>query len=109
MTSVVAGIAAAVYGYNIIASVSLIICLVDLSISCYLREKLVPQYYDTITPRNNISIIDNDFQVELKNLIGKYFDSDGKSGSTFESDVQVENVKKENLILDNTSNLQALS
>ncbi|WP_250294715.1 hypothetical protein [Wolbachia endosymbiont of Oedothorax gibbosus] len=74
LTSVVAGIAAAVYGYNIIASVSLVICLVDLSISCYLREKLVPQKYDTVAPKSNISVIDDNYQVELENLINKYCD-----------------------------------
>ncbi|WP_375603681.1 hypothetical protein NOX90_04290 [Wolbachia endosymbiont of Anurida maritima] len=51
----------------------------------------MPQKYDTITPENNISIIDNDFQVGFKNLIDKYFGSDGKSGGTaVEGDVQVE-------------------
>ncbi|WP_250295959.1 hypothetical protein [Wolbachia endosymbiont of Oedothorax gibbosus] len=105
LTSVVAGIAAAVYGYNIIASVLLVTCLVDLSILCCLKEKLMPQKYDTITPENNISIINNDFQVELKNLVDKYSSDNCKLGSTAESDVQVESVTKGNLILGNVSNL----
>lgn len=90
LTSVVAGIAAAVYGYNIIASLSLIICLVDLSISCYLTEKLVPQQYDTIVSADSVAAGCKECEIELKNLIDKYCVSDGKSGSTVESDVQVE-------------------
>ncbi|WP_250294714.1 hypothetical protein [Wolbachia endosymbiont of Oedothorax gibbosus] len=98
--SVVAGIVAAVYGYNIIATVSLIICLVDLSILCSLQEKLVLQEYGSIALPDEYLALRKELEIELENIIDKYSGSDGKSKNTaIVSGVQVENINQETPVM----------
>ncbi|MDR2978458.1 MAG: hypothetical protein LBU56_03525 [Rickettsiales bacterium] len=95
LTSVVIGIVAAVYGYTITATVSLIVCLVGLSISCCLREKVIPQEYNTIVLADSVAALRKSLEIEFKNLIDKYCGDNGRSEDVVAiSDAQVENATK---------------